>query len=88
MMHETGLVRALMRQIETAAEASGAHRVVGVRVWLGALTHLSAGHFREHFATEALGTKAEGARLTITESTDETDPRAQHLLLESVDLEV
>jgi hydrogenase nickel incorporation protein HypA/HybF len=87
-MHETGLVRDLIRRIEAAAAAHGANRVSGVRVWLGALSHLSAEHFREHFAAEARGTPAEGARLTVTESTDPRDPRAQHLVLESLEMEV
>lgn len=87
-MHEAGLMRDLMRRIAQAVEANGAHRVVGVQVWLGALSHLSAAHFRAHFDTESRGTLAEGARLNVTESTDETDPRAQFLLLESLDLEV
>jgi hydrogenase nickel incorporation protein HypA/HybF len=87
-MHETGLVRDLIRRIGQAAEANGAERVVGVQVRLGALSHLSAAHFREHFEAESRGTPAEGARLIITESTDSADPQAQQLLLESLDLEV
>ena len=87
-MHETGLVRDLIRRIDQAAAAHGATRVSGVRVWLGALSHLSAAHFRAHFAIEASGSAAEGARLTITESTDPADPDAHHLRLESLELEV
>lgn len=91
-MHETGLVRGLIRQIEqvaaqNAARVSGA-RISGVRVWLGALSHFSAAHFGEHFAIEARGGIAEGARLVIIESDDPTDPDAQHLRLESLDMEV
>ncbi len=86
-MHETGMVRDLIRRIDQAVAANGAVRVLGVQVWLGALSHLSAEHFREHFEIESRGTPAEGAQLTITESTDETDPRAQRLMLESLELE-
>ena len=87
-MHETGLVRDLIRRIDQAAAANGAARVSGVRVWLGALSHLSAAHFREHFEIESRGSAAEGANLTITESADSADPDAQHLRLETLDLEV
>ncbi len=87
-MHDTGLVRDLVQRIGQAAAAHGAVRVRGVHVWLGALSHLSAAHFREHFAIEARGSAAEGARLTITESADPGDPNAQHLRLESLELEV
>jgi hydrogenase nickel incorporation protein HypA/HybF len=87
-MHETGLVRDLIRRIEQAAVAEGATRVSGVAVWLGALSHLSASHFRDHFEIEARGGVAEGAVLAITESSDITDPDAQQLRLESLDLEL
>ena len=87
-MHETGLVRDLIRRVTQAADANGAGRVVGVQVRLGALSHLSATHFRDHFETESRGTPAEGARLTITEATDAADPQAQQVLLESLELEV
>lgn len=86
-MHETGMVRDLIRHIEQAVVANGAVRVLGVQVRLGALSHLSAAHFREHFELESRGTPAEGAQLTITESADAADPRAQHLVLESLELE-
>ena len=86
-MHETGMVRDLIRRIEAAATANGGGRVVGVQVWLGALSHLSAEHFRVHFDAEARGSAAEGAQLSITELADVADPRAQYLLLESLDLE-
>jgi hydrogenase nickel incorporation protein HypA/HybF len=81
------MVRDLIRHVVRAAEANGAHRVLEVKVWLGALSHLSTGHFREHFESEARGTLAEGARLSVTESSDTSDPRAQSLLLESLELE-
>lgn len=87
-MHETGMVRDLIRHIDEAAARHNARRVVAVQVWLGALSHLSAPHFRAHFQAESRGTPAEGARLTVTESTDPSDPRAQQLLLESLEMEV
>ena len=36
----------------------------GATVWLGALSQMSAEHFREHFDAEVRGTVAEGAALT------------------------
>jgi hypothetical protein len=44
-------------------------------------------YFREHFEQAALGTPVEGARLEIDVSSDETDPHAQDILLEGVDVE-
>ena len=86
-MHEFSLMNDLMRKIQSIAVERGARKVVGVKVRLGALSHISAHHFREHFLEAASGTVAEGAGLEIEESKDETDPRAQDILLESVELE-
>ena len=57
-------------------------------VRLGALTDLSADHFREHFETAAVGSLAEGATLEVEVDTDTEDPNAQDILLVSVDAEV
>ena len=86
-MHETALVRDVVRRIEDLARATSAHRVTGAKVLLGALSHLSAGHFREHFTIEARDTLAAGAVLDIEVSEDTDDPHAQHVRLESVDLD-
>ena len=86
-MHETALVRDVVRRIEDLARSSDARRVVGVRVWLGALSQLTAEHFREHFDIEARGTLAAGAALDIVVSLDPHDPYAQNIRLDSVDLD-
>jgi hydrogenase nickel incorporation protein HypA/HybF len=85
-MHEASLMNDMMRKVlEVCREQKGV-RVVGVSVKLGALSHMSAGHFREHFAVASQGTVAEGARLNIQEGTDSSDPMAQQILLESVEI--
>ena len=86
-MHETVLVRDIVRRIGDLVHATNAHRVTGVKVWLGALSHLSAEHFREHFAIEARDKPAATAVLDIEISEDPNDPYAQHARLVSVDLE-
>jgi hydrogenase maturation protease len=86
-MHEASLMTNLMRQIREVAAAEKASRVVGIKVWCGALSHMSRAHFAEHFAQAAAGTLAEGALLDVTVSADPTDPRAQDIVLESVDVE-
>lgn len=87
-MHETSLINGLMRQIETTAAGEGAERVTSVAVWLGALSHMSAEHFAEHFERAAAGTRAEGARLDVTTSDDVDHPEAQNVMLESIEVEV
>jgi hydrogenase nickel incorporation protein HypA/HybF len=87
-MHEFSLITDLMRKITAIAREQRASRISGVKVKLGALAHLSTKHFRDHFEKAALGTAAEGAWLEIEVSTDESDPCAQDILLQSVDVEV
>ena len=86
-MHEMSLIHDLMRKIETIARDQNAVKVVGVKVRLGALAHISADHFREHFEEESKGTIADGARLDVELLTDENDPQAQDIMLDSVEVE-
>lgn len=86
-MHEFSLMNDLMRKIESVARENGARRIIGVRVKLGALAHISPEHFREHFLEAAANTVAAGARLELDQLKDETDARAQDILLESVEME-
>jgi len=85
-MHEASLMRGLMRKIEEVAAAEGASAVVGVEVWVGALSHMSAAHFAEHFAQASAGTLAEGAELNVSVSDDTAHPNAQDILLVSVEV--
>jgi hydrogenase nickel incorporation protein HypA/HybF len=87
-MHETGIIRGLIRRIEAAAMEAGATRISGVAVRLGSLSQMSVGHFREHFVVESRGTVAEGAALRILVSEDIEDPHAQTVMIESIDLEL
>jgi hydrogenase nickel incorporation protein HypA/HybF len=86
-MHEAALTSDLLRRIEKIAAAEKAVRVAQVSVWLGALSHMSASHFVEHFERVAAGTVAEGAGLQVTVSDDVGHARAQDIVLESVELE-
>lgn len=86
-MHEASLMRGLMRQIGEIAAAEDAKRVTRISVWLGALSHMSAAHFEEHYREAAAGTLAEGAALDVTVSDDEEHERAQDILLYSVEIE-
>ena len=86
-MHELSLISDLMRKIEAVVRSRDARKVVGVKVQLGALAHISAEHFRGHFVHAARGTAAEGARLDIEVLSDENDPHAMEILLSSVTVE-
>lgn len=86
-MHEFSLINDLMRKIAALAAEQQAKRVVRVKVKLGALCHISADHFREHFVEAAEGTVAEHAKLEIEFNPDENHPNAQDILLDSVEVE-
>ncbi len=88
IVHEASLMTNLMRRIGEIAVTERGRRVVGISVWLGALSHMSAGHFAEHFKRTAAGTLAEGARLDITVSHDASHANAQDVVLENIELEV
>ena len=87
-MHEHALMNDLMRKIEAEAAAAGGGRVTRVRVRLGALSHFTPEHFREHFVDAARGTAAEGAEVETELRTDPTEPEAQGVVLESLEVEL
>ena len=86
-MHERALMRDVMRKIEETAAAEGATRVTRVAVRLGALSHFTPEHFREHFADASRGTLAEGAAVDAVVEEDITDADAREVVLESVEVE-
>ncbi|MBC8288253.1 MAG: hydrogenase maturation nickel metallochaperone HypA [Nitrospinae bacterium] len=86
-MHEQSLMVDLMRKINAIGQEQSGNAIVRVKVKLGALSHISADHFREHFVQAAQGSCAEQAQLDIEISTDLNDPHAQEILLDSVEVE-
>ena len=85
-MHEFSLMADLLRKIEQLAKDADADKVTAVKVRLGALSHITPNHFREHFEEAIVGTVAAGAELDVAQCDDEHDPNAQDILLESVDI--
>jgi hydrogenase nickel incorporation protein HypA/HybF len=85
-MHESSLLKGLMRQISDIARQNESEKVITVKVKLGALSNISLDHFREHFVLASKGTCAEGAELEIEQLSDISDPHAQDILLDSVEI--
>ena len=85
-MHEHSLLRDLLCKVDRIAREQRSSRVVGVRVRLGALAHISPEHLREHFAQATQGTVAQGAALHVEADTDIHAPHAQDILLRSVEV--
>lgn len=86
-MHDQALMADLMAKIEQIVQDEGASRVRSIRISLGALSHMTPEHFREHFDEVAPGTVAEGAEIEATSETDATAPDAQGIRLMTLDLE-
>jgi len=85
-MHEKSLIDHLIKKIISLAEEKKASKVIKVSVKLGALSHMSAEHFKEHFDIAARGTIAEHAEIEAEESQDIYDPHAQVVILKSIDI--
>jgi hydrogenase nickel incorporation protein HypA/HybF len=77
----------LVQKIESEASAAGALRVTKIRVRLGVLSHFTEPHFREHFLDASRGTVAEDAEVEAEMRTDPTEPEAQGVVLESIEVE-
>ncbi|MCB9754609.1 MAG: hydrogenase maturation nickel metallochaperone HypA [Myxococcales bacterium] len=86
-MHEMSVLNNLMNKVTELNALHGGKRVISMKLRLGALSHFTPQHFREHFDFASRGTVAEGARLELTQMTDETDPDAQGVVLESLEFE-
>ena len=85
-MHEKFVIDDLMQKIIEKAQLANAVKVSKISVWLGALSHMSPSHFKEHFQMAALGTIAENAQIDIETSDDIQDPHANRILLRSIEI--
>ena len=86
-MHEHALMKDVMRKIEEVAAVEGAARVSRVAVRLGALSHFTPEHFREHFVDASRGTLAEGAEVDAVVDDDVAADRARDVVIESIQIE-
>ena len=87
-MHESSIIKDLVQKISSIAFEHHANKVTGVTVKLGALSHISPNHLREHFVHAVRGTIAEGAWLKIEVVTDTTNPLSQEVLIDSIEVSV
>jgi hydrogenase nickel incorporation protein HypA/HybF len=87
-MHERALIADVTRKVEQLAALDGADRVTRIEVRLGALSHFTPEHFREHFDEAARGTLAAGAEVVATLDPDINAPHAADVLLESIEVEL
>jgi hydrogenase nickel incorporation protein HypA/HybF len=86
-MHEEAMLQDLRRKLVEVVGEEGGPRVVRVHLWVGALSHVSEEQLRRQWPRMAEGTGAQSAALEVTTSSDLNDPRAQGLVLLSLDVE-
>lgn len=86
-MHEQSLIINLIKKVESIARDNRANKVTSIKIKLGALSHTSPEHFREHFEPLAVGTVADGAKLNFIVSEDVNDPYAQDIMIDSIEVE-
>ena len=86
-MHEEALLRDLRRKIREVAHQQGDLPVRGVRIWIGALAHVTPESLRGRWPEVVAGTPAEAARLAIDVSEDTSDPHAQGIRLVELTVE-
>jgi hydrogenase nickel incorporation protein HypA/HybF len=85
-VHERALMDDLVRKVLAVAEAEGATAVTRIRVRLGALSHFTPEHFREHWQDASRGTLAEGAEVDARVDDTLAGEAAQGVVLESVEV--
>ncbi|MBU1320391.1 MAG: hypothetical protein KKG33_00405 [candidate division Zixibacteria bacterium] len=62
------------------------NRVLRAKVTPGTLFHTSPDHFGKHFERAAVGTPAHSAKLETKMLTETTDPQAQDIILDSIEV--
>ena len=83
-MHEEALLRDLRRKLQEVAHAEGDVPVRRVRLWVGALAHVTPATLRARWAQVVAGTPAEDGRLEVEVSEDTADPDAQGIRIVDV----
>jgi hydrogenase nickel incorporation protein HypA/HybF len=86
-VHEEAVLRDLVRKVNEVASAYPGKKVQRIELWVGALSHITGPQLSARWPTAAASTAAEHARIDVSTSTDLNDPRAQGVVLISVDLE-
>ena len=85
-MHEFSLIKDLIHKITTIAREQHASKVLSVTVKLGALSHISPEHFREHFIHASHGTISEGAQINIEILSDTNEQLSQEVVIENIEI--
>lgn len=77
----------LIKKVIFIAHREGAAKVTKISVKLGALSHMSKEHFKEHFDIASIGTIAHGAEIEAEESKEIHEPNAASVILKGIDVQ-
>ncbi|MGP8072513.1 MAG: hydrogenase/urease maturation nickel metallochaperone HypA [Thermoplasmata archaeon] len=86
-MHEETLLRDLRRKVQEVARTEGGVPIRSVRIWVGALSHVTPDALRRRWPEVVDGTPAQGSRLEVDVSEDTSDPVAQGIRLVELTVE-
>ena len=81
-MHDRSIMDSLLRKVAAISAEHDASSVTGIRVRLGAVSHMDEAHFREHWTEATQGTPLEAAEVEV-----EFSPEPFGVLLVDVELE-
>lgn len=86
-MHEEAMLQDVIRKAEEVAQREGGTRVIRVRLWVGARSHLGGPELPARWAHAVEGTPLAGAEVEVEHSRDRDDPNAEHVILRSLDVD-
>ena len=86
-MHEYHLLKDLLQKIDQVTLEQSLKKIHSVKIWLGALSHISPEHLKEHFQNESKGHACQGATLLIECSNQIDHEDANEIRLLSLDAE-
>jgi hydrogenase nickel incorporation protein HypA/HybF len=81
-VHDSSIINSLLRKIAAISDSHEAASVTGIRVRLGATSHMDEAHFREHWEESTRGSVLADVEVAV-----ETSPEPFGVMLVDVDLE-
>jgi len=81
------MLRDVVRKAEEVARREGPGRVLRVRLWVGADSHLGGPELEARWAHAVSDTALRGAAVEVEVSRDRSHPNAASIVLRSVDMD-
>ena len=85
-MHESGLMRGVVRQLNELAQSHGCKSITAVKLSIRDNEGSSADHFAEHFRAASAGSCAQDAQLDIEVFTDDMHVGRPQITIVSIEV--